>query len=147
MKFMMFMIPNVYQPGTPESEQARKGHVPDAEAVKEMMKYNEQLAEAGILVSLNGLHPPADGVRISFREESPRVIDGPFTEAKEVVGGYWILNVKSKEEAIEWARKCPAEKGDLLELRQIFEMEEFPEEVQKLADNPAVNDAISKGES
>jgi hypothetical protein len=126
---MMFMIPEVYQPG----KKVDPNHTPDAEAVAAMMKYNEDLAKAGVLLSLDGLQPAAKGARISFSDEKPRFTDGPFIETKEVVGGYWMIDVKSKEEAVEWATRCPAQKGDVIELRQVFEMSDFPADVQKAA--------------
>ena len=88
--------------------------MPDAKAVAAMMKYNEALQKAGVLLALDGLHPPSMGARVSFAGGKPKVTDGPFTEAKEVLGGYWMIQVKSKEEAIEWAKRCPGagERGD-----------------------------------
>ena len=119
MRFMMLMIPDVYsKPVSPD-------FIPDAAAVKEMGKYNDSLTQAGVLLSLNGLHPPASGSRVSFAGGKPKVIDGPFTETKEVLGGYWLIDVKSKEEAVEWARRCPAAPGDVIEIRQIFEATDF----------------------
>ena len=81
--------------------------MPDAKAVEAMMKYNESLQKAGVLLALDGLHPPSMGARVSFEGGKPRVTDGPFAEAKEVVGGYWMIQVKSRDEAIEWAKRCP----------------------------------------
>ena len=101
MRFMMLMIPKGY-------ETAEPGTMPDAKAVEAMMKYNEDLQKAGVLLALDGLHPPSMGARVSFKGGKPTVTDGPFTEAKEVLGGYWMIRVKSKEEAIEWAKRCPA---------------------------------------
>lgn len=138
----MFMIPAVYQ-----GEQGKKAgadFAPPADAVERMMKYNEELAKAGALIALDGLHPPSMGARVSFKRGKPMVTDGPFIEAKEVVGGYWMINVKSKEEAIEWARRVPADEGDVIEVRQVFEVEEFPEDVRKAAANPTVERAIHK---
>ena len=88
--------------------------MPDAKAVAAMMKYNESLQKAGVLLALDGLHPPSMGARVSFAGGKPKVTDGPFAEAKEVIGGYWMIQVKSKEEAIEWASRCPAseQRGD-----------------------------------
>lgn len=136
----MFMIPKVYQPG----EKIEKDFMPDTESFKEMMKYNEALAKAGVLISLDGLHPLAGGARVKFSGGKPTVTDGPFVEAKEVVGGYWLIDVKSKEDAIEWARKIPAAEGDVIELRQIFELSEFPEDIQKVADSPTVRAQLEK---
>jgi len=127
MRFMMLMIPKGY-------EQAAPGTVPDAKAVEAMMKYNKSLHDAGILITLDGLHPPAEGVRVSFAGGKPKVTDGPFSEAKECLGGYWMINVKSKAEAIEWAKKCPGSENETIEIRQVQEMSDFPEDVQKAAE-------------
>src|SRR6516225_4301385 len=127
MRFMVLMYP---------SEKAEQGVMPDPKAVEQMMKFNEELAKAGALVALDGLHPSAKGARVSFNGGKPKVTDGPFIEAKEVVGGYWIIQTKSKEEAVEWARRVPAAEGDVIEIRQIFEMCDFPEDVQEAADSP-----------
>jgi hypothetical protein len=125
MRFMMLMIPKGY-------EKAEPGAVPTAEAVAAMMKYNEQLQKAGVLLALDGLHPPSTGARVTFAGGKTKVTDGPFTEAKEVVGGYWMIQVKSREEAIEWAKRCP---GDdcTIEVRQVQEMSDFPADVQQAA--------------
>ncbi len=125
MRFMMLMIPKGY-------EKAEPGTVPTAEAVAAMMKYNEQLQKAGVLLALDGLHPPSTGARVTFAGGKKKVTDGPFTEAKEVVGGYWMIQVKSREEAIEWAKRCP---GDdcTIEVRQVQEMSDFPPDVQQAA--------------
>jgi hypothetical protein len=138
MRFMMLMIPRVYQPDTPAAEKAGEGFAPDAKIVAAMMKYNEELAKAGALIALDGLQPVSKGARISFSGGKGTVTDGPFAETREVVGGYWMIQVKSKEEAVEWAKRCPAQDGDLIEVRQVFEMSDFPPEVQKAADNPIV---------
>jgi len=126
MRFMMLMIPKGY-------EKAAPGTVPDAKAVEAMMKYNEALQKAGVLVALDGLHPPSMGVRVSFSKGKPSVTDGPFAEAKEVLGGYWMIQVKSKAEAIEWAKRCPGGDNEVIELRQVQEMEDFPADVQEAA--------------
>jgi hypothetical protein len=125
MRFMMLMIPKGY-------EKAEPGAVPTAEAVAAMMKYNEQLQKAGVLLALDGLHPPSAGARVVFAGGKAKVVDGPFTEAKEVVGGYWMIQVKSREEAIEWAKRCPGEDCSI-EVRQVQEMSDFPPDVQKAA--------------
>jgi hypothetical protein len=109
-----------------------------------MTKYNEQLAKAGALISLDGLHPPAMGARVSFKGGKPKVTDGPFAESKEVLGGYWIIQVQSRQEAIEWARRVPAAENDTIEIRQIFDWSEFPEEVRKAADNPVIKAQLEK---
>ena len=126
MRFMMIMIPKGY-------EKAAPGAMPDAKAVAAMMKYNESLQKAGVLVTLDGLHPPSMGARVSFSGGKPIVTDGPFTEAKEVIGGYWMIQVRSKEEAIEWASRCPASGNEVIEIRQVQEFADFPEDVQKAA--------------
>ncbi len=142
MRFMMFMIPRVYQPGTPKEEKAGENFTPPADAIEKMGRFNEELAKAGALISLDGLHPDSKGARVSFGKGKPVVTDGPFAEAKEIVGGYWMINVKSKAEAIEWARKCPAAEGDVIEIRQVFEMEDFPPDVREAADNATVRGSI-----
>jgi len=121
---MMIMIPKGY-------ESAEAGKMPDADKVAAMMKYNESLQRAGVLLALDGLHPPSMGVRVSFSDGKPRVTDGPFTEAKEVIGGYWMIQVKSKEEAVEWAKRCPGSDNEVIEVRQVQEFEEFPKDIQK----------------
>jgi hypothetical protein len=126
MRFMMLMIPKGY-------EKAAPGTTPDAKVVAAMMKYNESLQKAGVLLALDGLHPPSMGARVSFPGGKPKVTDGPFPEAKEVLGGYWMIQVKSKEEAIEWARRCPGSSDAVIEIRQVQEMADFPPDVQKAA--------------
>ena len=132
----MMMIPRVYQPSTPDAERAGASFAPPAEAVAKMMKYNDELAKAGALLSLDGLHPIAKGARVSFAGGKAKVVDGPYIESKEVIGGFWIIQTKSKDEAMEWARRVPAESGDVIEIRQIFEMSDFPAEVRKAARQP-----------
>jgi hypothetical protein len=123
MRFMMLMIPKGY-------EKAEPGKMPDAKAVAAMMKYNESLRKAGVLLALDGLHPPSMGARVSFAGGQPKVTDGPFTEAKEVVGGYWMIQVKSREEAIEWASRCPGGDNETIEVRQVQEFVDFPPDIQ-----------------
>ncbi len=123
MRFMMFMLPNI----------SDADWMPTAEAVAAMGRYNDELAKAGVLLALDGLHPGSDGVRVSFPGGKATTTDGPFTEAKEVVGGYWLIDVKSKAEAVEWAKRAPCADGPVIEVRQIMEIEEFPPEVQKAA--------------
>ena len=105
----------------------------DPERVAAMMRYNEQLRDAGILITLDGLHPPSVGARVSFANGEPVVTDGPFAESKEVLGGYWMIEVRSRREAIEWAKKCPASENEIIEIRQVQEMGDFPPDVQKAA--------------
>ncbi len=97
------------------------------------MKYNEDLQKAGILLALDGLHPPSMGARVTFDTGKPVVKDGPFAEAKEVLGGYWMIQVRSREEAIAWASRCPAGPNEVIEVRQVQEMEDFPADVQEAA--------------
>jgi hypothetical protein len=124
MRFMMLMIPRVYQPGAAADETG----IPSAELIAAMMKYNEELTKAGVLLGLDGLHPLSKGARVSFSRGTPKVIDGPFTETKEVIGGYWLINVPSKDEAVSWARRCPAQNGDVIEVRQVQQLSDFPQE-------------------
>ncbi len=126
MRFMMLMIPKGY-------ERAAPGTMPDAKAVEAMMKYNKSLQEAGVLLSLEGLHPPSKGVRVSFSKGKPNVTNGPFPEAKETLGGYWMIQVNSREEAIEWAKRCPAGDNEIIEIRQVQELTDFPADVQAAA--------------
>ena len=126
MRFMMLMIPKGY-------EKAAPGAMPDAKAVAAMMKYNESLQKAGVLRALDGLHPPSMGARVSFSEGRPSVTDGPFIETKEVLGGYWMIEVGSKDEAVEWAKRCPASDNEVIEVRQVQELSDFPADVQEAA--------------
>ena len=119
MRFMMLMIPKGY-------ENAAPGTLPDPKAIEAMMKYNESLQKAGVLLALDGLHPPSMGARVTFAGGKPEVKDGPFAEAKEVLGGYWMIQVRSKEEAIEWAKRCPASGNEVIEIRQVQELADFP---------------------
>ncbi|MEX1120707.1 MAG: YciI family protein [Balneolales bacterium] len=141
------MIPKIYQPGTPADEQIGEGFAPPAEAIEAMTKFNEELANSGALIALNGLHPPTNGARVSFEGKKPAVTDGPFIEAKEVIGGYWVIDVNSKVEAVEWAQKCPAAEGDVIEIRPVFEEEDFPEDARQAADNPAVKEALERAKA
>jgi hypothetical protein len=127
MRFMMLMIPRGYAAAPPDVKL-------DPERVAAMMRYNEALRDAGVLITLDGLHPPSTGARVSFATGKPVVTDGPFTESKEVLGGYWMIEVNSRAEAIEWARKCPASANEIIEIRQVQEMSDFPPDVQKAAE-------------
>jgi hypothetical protein len=126
MRFMMLMIPKGYEKAVP-------GTMPDAKAVAAMMKYNESLQKAGVLLALDGLQPPSMGARVTFSGGKPTVTDGPFAEAKEVLGGYWMIQVKSKEEAIEWAKRCPGSDNEVIEVRQVHEFADFPADVKEAA--------------
>jgi hypothetical protein len=124
MRFMMLMIPEGYAKAEP-------GSMPDAKAVEAMMKYNGELQKAGVLLALDGLHPPSMGVRITFPGGKAQVNEGPFAGVTEVLGGYWMIRVKSKDEAIEWAKRCPVIDGSVIEVRQVQEMEDFPADVKE----------------
>jgi hypothetical protein len=126
MRFMMLVIPEGYGDAAPDT-------MPDAEGVRRMMKYNEALQKAGVLLALDGLHPPSAGFRVSFDGGKPTVTDGPFAEAREVVGGYWLIDVKSREEALEWAKRAPMADNEIIEVRQVHEMEDFPDDVREAA--------------
>lgn len=123
MRFMMLMIPGGYESAAP-------GTMPPADRVAAMMKYNEALQQAGVLLALDGLHPPSMGARVRFSNGKPKVSDGPFSEAKEVLGGYWMIDVRSRDEAIAWASRCPASDDETIEVRQVQEMGDFPAEMQ-----------------
>lgn len=126
MRFLMLMLPKGY-------EKAAPGAMPDAKAVAAMMKYNESLQKAGVLLALDGLHPPSMGARVSFSGGKPTVTNGPFPGAKDIVGGYWMIQVKSKEEAVEWASRCPASDNETIEVRQVQEFSDFPADVKEAA--------------
>jgi hypothetical protein len=126
MRFMMLMIPKGYETAAPDA-------MPTAEAVAAMMKFNEALKQAGVLITLDGLHPPSTGARVSFTGGKPMVTDGPFTEAKEVLGGYWMIDVASLDEAIAWATRCPASDNEVIEIRQVQEIADFPADIQEAA--------------
>jgi len=126
MRFMMLMIPLGYETAPPTVQL-------DPERMAAMMRYNEALKEAGVLITLDGLHPPSMGARVSFAGGKPVVTDGPFAESKEVLGGYWMIEVNSRDEAIAWATKCPASSNEIIEIRQVQEMEDFSPELQRVA--------------
>ena len=121
-RFMMLMYPNVTE------EQYEEGV--RAEDAGAMSKFNQSLIQAGVLLALDGLHPASKGARVTLAGGKTSITDGPFTEAKELVGGYWLIDVKSKEEAVEWASRAPINEGDVIEVRQVFEMEDHGPEVQ-----------------
>jgi hypothetical protein len=108
------------------------GKMPDSTLMEEMMKYNEELVRAGVMLAGEGLHPSSKGARVRFSGDARTVIDGPFTETKELIAGYWLFQVKSKEEAIEWVKRCPNPMPGVeseIEIRQVFEVEEFGDAV------------------
>jgi hypothetical protein len=123
MRFMLLMIPKGY-------EKAAPGTAPDAKAVEAMMAYNESLRKAGVLLGLDGLHPPSTGARVSFSGGKTMVTDGPFIETREAIGGYWMIQVNSKAEAVTWASRCPGD-NCVIEVRQVQEISDFPADVQE----------------
>jgi hypothetical protein len=125
MRFMMLMIPKGYETAAP-------GTMPDPKAVAAMMEYNKALQEAGVLLALDGLHPPSMGARVTFAGGKPKVTDGPFAEAKEVLGGYWMIQVSSRAEAIEWAKRCPGSDNEMIEVRQVQDMSDFSDEIKEV---------------
>ena len=127
MRFMMMAIPEGYGSATPNT-------APGAEAVAKFMEYNKSLQKAGVLLALDELFPPSTGARISYMDGKPTVTDGPLAQSKEVIGGYWIIQVRSREEAIEWAKRAPMSNNGMIEVRQIREMSDFREGVQKAAE-------------
>jgi hypothetical protein len=125
MRFMMIMFPDDYQ-------NAKAGTAPNMKDIETMRKYNEELQKAGVVLALDGLTPPATmSARVTFKSGKSKVTDGPFTEAKEVVGGYWVIQVKSREEALEWASRIPGKDNEMVEVRRMFDITDFPADVQK----------------
>jgi hypothetical protein len=123
MRFMMLL---------PAPAQAlEKFAVPSPDIVLPMRKFNQDMAKAGVLLAAEGLHPTSKGTRLRVSGGKPVITDGPFAEAKEVIAGFWIIQVKSKEEAVEWAKRCPLPENGLIEIRQVFENSDFPPELQK----------------
>jgi hypothetical protein len=112
---MILMIPSVYR-----NNKKLGPDFPDPKAMEQMAKFNERLSKSVTLLSLNGLHPLTDGARLSFSKGKATVTDGPFIETKEVLGGYWLVEAKSKDELVKLMQNCPAEEGDTIEIRQIF---------------------------
>lgn len=127
MRFMVMAIPEGCGAAAPDV-------APSAEAVAKMTEYNKSLQRAGVLLALDGLFPPSTGARISYMDGKPTVTDGPFAQSKEVIGGYWIIQVRSREEAIEWAKRAPMSDNEVLEVRQIREMSDFPEDIRKASE-------------
>jgi hypothetical protein len=109
------------------SAETETGDKPTEEMLDAMTKYNEELAKAGVLLDLAGLQPTSEGARVQFTGGKVNVVDGPFTEAKELVAGYWLIDVKSKEQAIEWVKRVPFGEGGEIEIRQLYELEDFGE--------------------
>ena len=127
MRFMMIVIPQGYESAAPDT-------FPNPEMVARMMEYNTSLQKAGVLLALDGLFPPSSACRVSFLDGKASVTDGPFAEAKEAIGGFWIIQVRSREEAVEWARRAPMSNNEIIEVRRIMEMGDFPGDVQKAAE-------------
>lgn len=118
MRFMVLV------PGSPESE---AGELPGTELLEAMTKYNEELVKEGVMLAGEGLHPTSKGAKVRFSGSERTVVDGPFTEAKEIVAGYWIWQCASREEALEWLKRAPFDDGVEVELRTVFEAEDFGE--------------------
>ncbi len=129
MRFMMLMFPGGY-------EQAEPGTMPDPAQVAKMMKFNEALRQAGMLLALDGLHPPSAGARVSFRGGRPAVTRGPFPGAGETVGGYGMIRAPSLDAALAWAQRCPAGEREVIEIRKVHAFEEFPADVQAAVAKP-----------
>ena len=121
MRFMVFMIPGVYQPG----KKIDPNFAPQPEKMEPMGKFNEEMGKACKILALDGLHPLSKGARITYVGGKAQVTDGPKVQAKEVVGGYWMLEAKSKEEVMNWMKRCPAEPDDVIEIRQVFEISDL----------------------
>jgi hypothetical protein len=140
MRFMMIMMPKGYESAAPDA-------VPSLEAIAKMRVYNESLQKAGILLGLDGLMPPSAGARVSFSDGKSTVTDGPFAESKEVIGGYWIIEARSREEAVEWAKRAPVANNDIIEVRRFIDLSDFSEDVQKAITGfeDASNSAAAKG--
>jgi hypothetical protein len=120
-RFIMFVYPGPYEGSPP------------VEAVEQMTRYNEELVKAGALLAADGITPPDEGASVVFPGGRASVVDGPYAEAKELVGGYWIIQAATKEEAVEWASRAPMGDGDRIEVRRLFDMEDHPEDVQEAA--------------
>jgi len=138
MRFMMIVIPKGYDTAPADA-------MPDAKMVKAMDKYNNKLMKAGVVLAMDGLHPPSTGARVTFPGGKAQVKDGPFPEAKEVIGGYWMIDVKNRAAAIKWAMQCPGDDAMTIEIRQVQEWEDFTPDVQKAAKNePKIRKALEK---
>jgi hypothetical protein len=138
MRFMMIMFPKIYQT-------AKAGWTPDMQNMEKMGKYNEELGKAGVLLALDGLTPPATmSARVTFKDGQSTVTDGPFTEAKEVVGGFWIIQVKSQEEALEWASRIPGKDDEMVEVRRLFDISDFNSETQEYIQEKFGDDVVQE---
>jgi hypothetical protein len=120
MRFMVIVKAN---------KDSEAGVMPSEHVLAEMTKYNEELVKAGVMLAGEGLHPSSKGVRVRFNGKQRTVIDGPFSETKELIAGFWLWQVRSKEEAIEWLKRAPFDEGTEIEMRQVFETEDFGKEL------------------
>lgn len=131
MRFMVLMIPAVYQ--TKNGQTVDPQFTPDPEMMAQMGRFNDELKQAGSLLAVDGLRPRAKGARLAFAGGKASVTDGPAIEARDVVGGFWMLEAKSRQQVIDWMKRCPAQAGDVIEIREFAEMSDFPPEVQAAA--------------
>lgn len=131
MRFLVLMIPEVYQ--TKNGKKTDAHFTPDPEMMAKMGKFNEELENSGALLSLDGLHPLTTSARVALSGGKTTVTDGPSMDAKDVVGGYWLLQAKTKQQVVDWMKRCPAQDGDVIEIRQVFEMLDFPADLQASA--------------
>jgi hypothetical protein len=145
MRFLVFMIPAVYQPknGKQQNPDFSADPKKTAKLMAAMGKFNDEIQKATKVHSIDGLAPLAKGARLAFAGGKPTVTDGPAVDSKEVVGGYWLVDAKTKQQVVDWWKRCPAEDGDVIEIRQIAEMSDFPAELQKALQEqgPAVAEA------
>jgi hypothetical protein len=109
------------------TKETEAGKLPDTKSLAVMGKFNEELVDAGVMIDGEGLQPSSTGVRVRFTRSKPEVIDGPFAETKELIAGYWIWKVKSRQEAVEWLKRAPFADGDVVEIRQVLEADDFGE--------------------
>jgi hypothetical protein len=124
MRYMMTILRDNY-------ESTKPAEIKDTKAFEEMGKFNDQLRKAGILLAMDGLTPPSMGARVTYKGGKAKITDGPFPEAKEVIGGYWIIEANSLEEALEWASRAPCMEPATVEVRRIVEISDFDPELQK----------------
>lgn len=131
MQFMVFMIPAAYQPNNGKQAEFK----PDPKRMIAMMsamgKFNDEIKKTGALRSVDGLSPLAKGARLAFAGGKPTITEGPAIDSKEVVGGFWLVEAKSRQQVVDWWKRCPAEDGDVIEIRQVADLSDFPAEVQK----------------
>jgi hypothetical protein len=135
MRFMMIVKAN---------KESEAGEMPSLDLLVAMGKYNEELVKAGVMLAGDGLQASSKGARVNFSGDKRTVVDGPFSETKELIAGFWIIQVKSKEEAIEWAKRCPNPRGggeSQIEVRQVFEASDFAEQIGDSAEGRAVLEA------